>query len=74
MIAAGVGIPAALLVINRRLYKIATRSVTFLTDAEKRRDMYIDLAIGIGIPILQLPMRASANSPPPGVALRIITV
>jgi pheromone a factor receptor len=52
-------------VINRRLYKIATRSVTFLSDAEKRRDLYIDLAVGIGIPILQLPMRASATSPPP---------
>jgi pheromone a factor receptor len=74
MIAAGVGIPAALLVINRRLYKIATRSVTFLTDAEKRRDMYIDLAIGIGIPILQLPMRASATPRPPAVALRIVSV
>jgi len=51
-----VGILASLLVINRRLYKIATRSVTYLTAAEKRRDIFIDLAIGLGIPVLQMAM------------------
>jgi pheromone a factor receptor len=65
VVGASVGIPAALLVINRRLYKIATRSVTFLTAAEKRRDLYIDLAICTGIPILHIVMR----TPPSLVAL-----
>jgi hypothetical protein len=46
-------------VINRRLYKIATRTVTYLSAAEKRRDMFVDLAIGLGIPILQMAMGAS---------------
>ena len=53
-----VGILASLLVINRRLYKIATRSVISLTPAEKRRDIFIDLAIGLGIPILHMAMGA----------------
>ena len=54
-----VGIPAALLVINRRLYKIAKRTAASLTTAEKRRDICVDLAIGLGIPILQMALGAS---------------
>jgi pheromone a factor receptor len=59
MVGASVGIPAALLVINRRLYKIAARDVTFLTAAEKRRDLYIDLAVCTGIPIIYIVLRTS---------------
>jgi len=47
-----VGIPAASLCINRRLYTIASiRSVTFTKD-DRRRAILIDLAIGVGIPVL----------------------
>ncbi|KAF7974532.1 hypothetical protein HWV62_13763 [Athelia sp. TMB] len=49
-----VGIPCAALCIQRRLYLIATvRSVT-TTKAEKRRAIYVDLAIGVGIPVLEM--------------------
>ncbi|KAJ7455562.1 pheromone A receptor-domain-containing protein [Mycena latifolia] len=50
-------IPACSLCINRRLYQIASvRSVT-KTRAEKHRAIMIDLAIGLGLPILQIPLQ-----------------
>ncbi|KAF7293020.1 Argonaute-like protein [Mycena indigotica] len=50
-------IPATSLCINRRLYQIASvRSVT-RTHAEKRRAIIIDLLIGLGLPILQIPLQ-----------------
>ncbi|KAI0276044.1 pheromone A receptor-domain-containing protein [Russula aff. rugulosa BPL654] len=49
-----VGIPAALLVINRRLYKIASRTEAVAMKAEKLRAVYVDLAIGLSIPLLQM--------------------
>ncbi|GJE89168.1 STE3-domain-containing protein [Phanerochaete sordida] len=52
VIGAGVGIPAASLCINRRLYGIAAVRQTALDRHEKRREVYIDLAIGLGIPVL----------------------
>ena len=63
IVGTAVGIPAALLVISYRLYKIQMRSVngTLATGPEKRpsRDIWIDLAIGLGIPILQMVLRVS---------------
>ncbi|KAF5378593.1 hypothetical protein D9615_007162 [Tricholomella constricta] len=54
LIGASVAIPAASLCINRRLYHIASvRSVT-VTKAEKRRAIMVDLAIGLGLPILEM--------------------
>jgi len=52
-----VGIPASLLVINRRLYKIASRTNVITTKAEKLRAVYVDLAIGLSIPFLQMILR-----------------
>jgi len=52
-----VGIPASLLVINRRLYKIASRTDVITTKAEKLRAVYVDLAIGLSIPFLQMILR-----------------
>ncbi|KAJ7809993.1 pheromone B alpha 1 receptor [Mycena olivaceomarginata] len=50
-------IPACSLCINRRLYQIASvRSVT-KTRAEKHRAIMIDLAIGLGLPLLQIPLQ-----------------
>ncbi|KAH8114836.1 pheromone A receptor-domain-containing protein [Phellopilus nigrolimitatus] len=40
--------------INRRLYKIATSICVNASDMERRRAVYEDLAIGIGIPVIQM--------------------
>lgn len=59
IVGTAVGIPAASLCINRRLYHIASvRSVT-VTKAEKRRQIMVDLAIGLGLPILEMILRTS---------------
>jgi len=54
MLASGVGICASSLIINRRLYKIASVSAVSTTRSEKRQMVIIDLSIGLGIPILQV--------------------
>ncbi|KAF5381864.1 hypothetical protein D9757_008343 [Collybiopsis confluens] len=54
MIGSAVAIPAASLVINRRLYYIATANAVTITKAEKRRAVMVDLGIGVGIPVLQM--------------------
>ncbi|KAH9943666.1 putative fungal pheromoneG-protein-coupled receptor [Amylocystis lapponica] len=53
-LASGIGICTASLVINRRLYKIATVSTVSLSRADKRRMVWADLAIGLGIPAVQV--------------------
>ncbi|KAJ7475475.1 Rcb3.42 [Mycena galericulata] len=57
IIAVSVGIPASSLCINRRLYNIATCQTVSMTKALKRRAVMIDLAIALGLPILQLPLQ-----------------
>ncbi|THH02337.1 hypothetical protein EW026_g493 [Hermanssonia centrifuga] len=52
VIGAGAGIPAASLCINRRLYNLTSVRVATVTHQEKRRAMYIDMAIGLGIPVI----------------------
>ncbi|KAF8486997.1 STE3-domain-containing protein [Russula ochroleuca] len=54
MIGLAVGLPASLLVINRRLYKIASKTAPISTVAEKRRAVCVDLVIGLLIPFLQM--------------------
>jgi len=54
MIGLSVGIPAASLCINRRLYHIASIKSVTVSKAEKRRAILVDLAIGLGIPLLQM--------------------
>ncbi|KAH9956847.1 GPCR fungal pheromone mating factor [Russula compacta] len=49
-----VAITASLLCIVRRLYKIVTMKDFMETRAEKRREVMIDLLIGLGMPILQM--------------------
>lgn len=56
------GILAASLVINRRLYKIASTSSVSSSRAEKRRVIMIDLALGLSIPILTIALCAYAPS------------
>ncbi|KAJ7323223.1 pheromone A receptor-domain-containing protein [Mycena albidolilacea] len=52
-----VAIPAASLCINRRLYKIAACQTVSTSQAEKRRAVLVDLAIGLGIPFVQMPLQ-----------------
>ncbi|KAE9393918.1 pheromone receptor [Gymnopus androsaceus JB14] len=54
MIGSAVAIPCASLCINRRLYYIATANAVIITKAEKRRAIMVDLAIGVGIPVLEM--------------------
>lgn len=54
MIGSSVAIPAASLCINRRLYHIVTAPSVITSKAEKRRAVMIDLAIGLGIPVLEM--------------------
>jgi pheromone a factor receptor len=56
IIAISVGIPAASLCINRRLYHIASVKSVTITKSQKRRAIMVDLAIGLGLPILNLPL------------------
>ncbi|KAG1750489.1 pheromone receptor Rcb3 B43 [Suillus paluster] len=54
IVGVSVAIPAASLCINRRLYKIATISTVTTTKAHRRRAIMVDLAIALGIPMLQM--------------------
>lgn len=54
IIGLNVAIPAASLCINRRLYHISSANTVTITKAEKRRAIMVDLAIGLGIPILEM--------------------
>jgi pheromone a factor receptor len=57
IIGVSVALPCSSLCINRRLYHIASVSTVTVTREEKRRAILVDLAIGIGIPFLQMAMR-----------------
>ncbi|KAF9477440.1 fungal pheromone STE3G-protein-coupled receptor [Pholiota conissans] len=57
ILSVGIAIPAASLCINRRLYKIASCQTATISRAEKKRAIMVDLAIGLGIPLLQIPLQ-----------------
>ncbi|KAJ7278694.1 pheromone A receptor-domain-containing protein [Mycena rebaudengoi] len=57
VLTASVGSPASSLCINRRLYNIATCQTVSMTKALKRRAVMVDLAIALGLLLLQLPLR-----------------
>jgi hypothetical protein len=52
-----IAVSAASLCINRRLYHIASIRVVAATKADKRRAIMVDLAIGVGIPVLVMILR-----------------
>ncbi|KAF9459379.1 pheromone receptor [Collybia nuda] len=52
ILGASMAIPAASLCINRRLYRISRLTTVKITKAEKLRDIGVDLAIALGVPIL----------------------
>jgi len=47
-----IAIPAILLCINRRLYLLASPTTIIPSQADKNREVIIDLVIGIGLPIM----------------------
>jgi pheromone a factor receptor len=57
IVGSAVAIPAASLCINRRLYHIASVKSVTVTRAEKRRQIMVDLAIGLGLPIMEMILR-----------------
>jgi hypothetical protein len=56
-------LPACALCIQRRLYKCTTATTGGVMREEKRRDVVVDLLIGIGIPILQIVAGNSSRRP-----------
>lgn len=56
-VAIGIAIPAACLCIARRLYQIAVVRNVIITKAEIRRSIIIDLAIGLGLPMLGMSLQ-----------------
>ncbi|KAI0061296.1 STE3-domain-containing protein [Artomyces pyxidatus] len=54
IIAENVAMPASILCITRQLYKVTGLAKGDLIN--KRREGFIDLAIGLGLPILQMPL------------------
>ena len=57
IIGLAVAIPSTSLCINRRLYHIVSIDSVTKTSAEKKRDVLVDLAIGLGIPVLEMILR-----------------
>ncbi|KAI0087571.1 GPCR fungal pheromone mating factor [Irpex rosettiformis] len=62
LIGAGVGIPAASLCINRRLYHIASVRTVSISPQDKRRAVLVDIAISIGIPMLVMILQSVLNN------------
>ena len=54
-------IPATILCIDRRFYMLASPITTVPSQADKNREVIIDLAIGIGLPIIVMVLGLSSN-------------
>ena len=54
-------IPAAILCIDRRLYMLASPITTVPSQADKKREVIIDLVIGIGLPIIVMALGISSS-------------
>ena len=54
-------IPAAVLLINRRLYLLASPITIVPSQADKNREIIIDLVIGIGLPVILTALGLSSN-------------
>ena len=59
--AIGTAIPATILCIDRRLYMLASSITTIPSQADKNREVIIDLVIGIGLPIIVMALGLSPN-------------
>jgi pheromone a factor receptor len=59
--AGNIGVPAASLCINRRLYHISSLKSARITDMDKRRAVLEDLAIGLVLPLLGIPLGMGKN-------------
>ena len=54
-------IPATILCIDRRLYMLASPITTVPSQADKKREVIIDLVIGIGLPIIVMALGISSS-------------
>ena len=54
-------ITASILCINRRLYMLASPITTVPSQADKNREVIIDLLIGIGLPVIVMILGLSVN-------------
>ncbi|EIW83418.1 putative fungal pheromone GPCR STE3-type [Coniophora puteana RWD-64-598 SS2] len=62
VIATSVAIPASSLCITRRLYLLTTSKTLTRRWADRRRELYIDLAIGVGLPLLVIALEYIVQS------------
>ena len=49
-----IAIPAVVLCINRRLYLLASTTSKVDSQADKNREIIIDLVIGVGLPVIAM--------------------
>ena len=56
-----IAIPAVVLCINRRLYLLASPTTIVPSQADRNREVIIDLVIGIGLPIIIMALGVSSN-------------
>ena len=54
-------IPASVICINRRLYLLASPITRVPSQADKNREVIIDLVIGIGLPVILTALGQSSN-------------
>nr|AGG68685.1 putative pheromone receptor [Flammulina velutipes]QHW03267.1 putative pheromone receptor protein isoform 5 [Flammulina filiformis] len=54
ILACSIGMPASILCISRRLYKITSIQSVSVTRKDKRKDVLIDMCIAVGVPLLVL--------------------
>nr|ADX23537.1 putative pheromone receptor [Flammulina velutipes] len=62
LLGSNIGIPASVLCISRRLYKITSIQSVSVTRKDKRRDIMIDLAIALGIPLFVLALHTVVHA------------
>jgi len=62
LVIGGFGIPAASLCASRRIYLIASVRKVTISRAERRRQVAVDLVIGLGLPIIFLILRKNLMS------------
>jgi pheromone a factor receptor len=70
--AAPTGYSASLLCITRQLYNLSRAQAVIISKSQKRKDLLIDLSIGLGIPILVAGGRKCSFYPPLLLARLII--
>ena len=61
IVAISTAIPASVICINRRLYLLASPTTRVPSQADKNREVIIDLVIGVGLPVILMALGLSSN-------------